>query len=402
MTIVARKPITDNLFCQGQHTIKIPGNGIAAPGIDAIKSQLFDWGFCPLPDDWCWDWRVGGKGEYVGTLTKRIGKFYYQKHATKLTPDQLTTIGNLGSQHSTRDETHLFDIVDRIGWSAGDFGDEGSCYWSCHASAKDMILDNGGGAVRFYDPETQGGIARAWIVPWANNCLLVFNGYGLETLPIARILAAHFDHAYYRRVELRNNDAFDGALWINGGAGYLIGPQSVVTTIDAIDLEWEESERFVCENCDCTIDEEHDHSPDGEDYCESCYNDRVAYCDHCNENVWSDDAGCDPNGSTICDDCSSALVRWCEHCQKDVWESDTKEGPDGNTICESCYDEKVVECVCCDAKVWSKDATTDPNGDECCRPCFNDRFTHCDDCGEAIHANATHCDDCRVEEEACA
>lgn len=334
-------------------------------------------------------------------MTKRIGKFYYQKHATKLTPDQLTTIGNLGSQHSTRDETYEFDFVGRIDWDAGDFGDEGSCYWSCHASAKDMILDNGGGAVRFFDPDTHSGIARAWIVPRPNNCVLVFNGYGMETLPIARILAAHHDHAYYRRVSLCNNDESDGALWINGATGYLIGPQEVVTTIDAIDFEWEELERFTCEYCECTIDEnDHYHSPDGDDYCESCYSERTFYCESCSENYWTSDSHTDPDGDMICEACYTDSVRWCKHCQSDVWESDTKEDLDGNTICDSCYNDKVAECVYCDAEVWSKDAVADPDGEECCRSCFDDRFIHCNDCGEVIRANTSHCDNCQVEEVA--
>lgn len=395
MTNVARKRRTDNLFCQGEHTIKIPGNGVAAPGIDAIKVHLSAiWGLPHLPDDWCWDWRVGGKGEYVGTLPKRIGKFYYQEHATKLTPDQLTTVGNLGSQHSTRDETYLFDFVDQIDWKAGDFGDSGSCFWTCHASAKDMILLNGGGAVRFFD--SAGGIARAWIVPWA-GCLLVFNGYGMETLPIARILAAHFDHAYYQKVKLHNNGAIDGALWINGGTGYLIGPQFAVTTVDAIDLEWEEPEQYTCEHCGDQIDEDdHYHSPAGDDYCESCYGDRVSYCGACDEGAWRDDITIDPDGNAICDDCYSALVRCCEHCQSDVWESDAKKDPAGNTICNSCYDDKVAECVYCYKEMWNENAMADPNEDDCCRSCFDDLFAHCDDCGGVIHANS-QCKDCRVE-----
>ncbi len=389
-----------DLFHQARHTIKIPGNGIAQPGIDAIKWTLTGWGLPNLPYAWCWDWRVVGKGEYVGTLPKRIGKWYYQEHATKLTPDQLTTIGNIGSQHSTRDETYSFDFVDRIDWSAGDFGDSGSCFWSCHASAKDMILDNGGGAVRFFHADTHNGIARAWIVPRPDGCFLVFNGYGMGTLPIARIVATHLDHAYYRQVKLTNNGISDGALWINGGNGYLVGPQSVVTTIDAIDLDWDDPDGCVCEHCGDRIDEEdHYHNPDGDDYCGSCHDNRVAYCESCHEDCWIVDTRTDPSGDLICESCYSDSVRWCEHCGEDVWESDTKEDPDSNIICDSCHSDNVVECVYCDKEVWSKDVLADPDGGDCCQSCFDDRFTHCDDCREVIHDSASLCDDCRVKEE---
>ena len=378
MTTATRKLTTDNLFHQARHTIKIPGNGIAQPGVDAIRRQLTDWGLPHLPDDWCWDWRVAGKGEYVGALPKRIGKWYYQEHATKLTPDQLTIVGNLGSRHSTRDETYSFDFVDHIDWSAGDFGDSGSCYWSCHASAKDMILDNGGGAVRFFDGATHYGIARAWIVPRPSGCLLVFNGYGMETLPIARILAAHLDHAYYRQVNLTNNGVHDGELWINNGKGYLIGPQAVVTAIDAIDLEWEGVEQCKCENCNCDIDEEdHYHDPDGDDCCESCYHDRVFYCESCGEDYWNHYAQTDPDGDTICETCYSNNVLWCDHCNSDIWESDAKEDPDGDTICASCRSDKVVECVCCDTEVWEDDAKENPIGGFICGACSLDLCNGC-------------------------
>ena len=400
MTTVARRPITLDLFRQGRHTIKIPGNGIAQPGIDAIKGHLTGEGLPNLPWDWCWDWRVTGKGEYVGALPKRIGKFYYQEHATKLTPDQLTTIGNLGAQHCPKTEMYEFDFVDRIDWEAGDFGDDDSCYWLCHTSAKEMITDNGGGAVRFFDPGTTEGIARAWIVPRENGCILVFNGYGLETLPITRILATHFGHAYYRQVSLRNNNEYKGALWINGGKGYLIGPQEVVTSIDAIDLGWDSPDDCVCEHCgECIDEDDHYYSPNDNDYCETCYGDRVFYCDACSEDCWLDDARTDPSEDLICESCYAHSVRYCEHCENDIWESDAKEGPDGNTICDSCYDNKVVECAYCTAEIWSNDAKEDPEGEECCRSCFNDRFVLCDDCGEVNHAETSLCDDCQVEEK---
>ena len=402
MSNVLCSPPVVNSLPLGRHTIKIPGNGISSPGIDAINQQIADWYLPALPDDWLWDWRVAGKGEYVGTLPKRIGKWFYQEHSIKLVPDQLTVIGNLGSQHCPRTETYEFDIVDRIDWSAGDFGDSGSCYWSCHASARDMILDNGGGAIRFFDPGTHDGIARAWIVPRPDGCLLVFNGYGMETLPIVRIVAAHLDHAYYRQVKLRNNGASDGALWINGSTGYLVGPQSVVTTIDAIDLGWEDPDGCVCE-CECCGDridpEDRHHSPDGEDYCESCYSDRVFYCESCNEDCWIDDSHTDPSGDLICDSCHNDNVRWCEHCNADVWESEAKEDPDGDVICESCHSDNVVECVYCDAEIWKTAAKEDPDGDHVCDVCFSDRFAYCDDCREVIHAETSLCDDCRAEEE---
>jgi hypothetical protein len=192
----------------GQHEIEIPGNGIDQAGIDKIQDRLHAWGFGTIPDDrllppnekevWHWEWKVAGKGEYVGALPKRIGKLVYQCRGVKLSPQQLSELGNIGAEHSGRHCKYWFDVVDRIDWGRTDFGQPSDCcFWGCHASAKDMILSNGGGAIRFFHGKgyrVAHGFARAWLAPW-KDCWIVFNGYGLETLPIARILATHLDHA---------------------------------------------------------------------------------------------------------------------------------------------------------------------------------------------------------------
>ncbi len=350
-------------FAAGRHTTKIPGNGITQSGISAI-AQLLHRQHVVLPANWPWVWHVSGKGEYVGTLPKRIGK-YARKQGHKLTPEVLSKVGNFGADHCEKSETYNFEFVDKIDWSAGDFGDEGSCFWSCHASAKDILLDNGAGAVCFYHKEfnattekrPERGFARAWIIPQPDNCFIVFNGYGIETLPIARILATYFDHAYYRKIDLDNRGCTDGNLWINGGTGYLVGPQNIVQEIAEVSLDWGNPDRILCEHCECEIDEVgHDHDPDGDDLCDDCYSNRVFYCEMCNVNCWIGDNYIDPDGDSICESCYNESIVRCILCEEDFWANDSIESPDRETICPSCHSSKVVKCEECGKEIWKTDS----------------------------------------------
>src|SRR5688572_6324743 len=146
-----------------------------------------------LPDDWQWTWIVQ-RGEYVGTLPKRIRSFYFKQHGIKCPDSFIEQIGNLARQHSDSQSYYTFEIVDQFDWEAGDFGDSGSCYWGGNAGARIMLNDNGGMAVCFFT-DSGHGYARAWFVEIDTDLFIIFNGYGFgrginATLTIARVLAS--------------------------------------------------------------------------------------------------------------------------------------------------------------------------------------------------------------------
>jgi len=371
MSSIAAAPPVGKLET-GRFTVIIPDNGITPIGVDLIQDKLAGWLSARIPDGWLgkdgkhhsweWTWKVGGRGEYVGALPKRVGKYAYQELGVKLTAKQLSEIGNLAAQHSVRNETYFCAIVDDFDWSDGDFGDGGSCYWGGNAGALDMLKDNGGRAILFWRDEAHTtGFARAWVVPF-EDCYVVFNGYGLETLPIARVLSAHLGHAYYRRINFANNGASAGTLWINGGTAWLVGPQSSVVEIDSIDLDWEEPEvSLSCERCGDSINEDyHSHAPDGNDYCEHCYCEHVSYCEHCSEDVWAEEAQSDPNGDTICDDCYRAKCSSCEGCDDSFWNRDMKDG-----YCPDCHLEKYSDCEECGKECHVEDLERVDDCDVC-------------------------------------
>jgi len=415
----------------GQFTIDIPGNGINQTGIDLIQIALLEWGYDEIPENeplppskseyWKWDWKVPGKGEYVGSLPKRIGKLLYQMQGVKIPPHLLSKLGNIGSQYSGKHCKYWFDIVNTIDWEKTDFGQPDTCcFWSCHAGAKEMIVENGGGAIRFFDPGSEiladeapaytpdYGFARAWLAPW-RGCWIVFNGYGLETLTVARILATHMGHAYYRRIHLTNLGSASGELWVNGpGAGFLIGPQEQVLQWESVDLKWEVIE---CAGTQCGGCGEHFNVADmrmaaGEAWCSDCFDDACFTCEHCDESYLMEDMISNPDGGYLCDTCWEDLCFRCTACGEVFWQEDSFETPDVQygSVCEECLEESCKTCAACGVVVWKKDAIKDPADEFLCEDCWNDRCYMCCKCdnvrwknkaGDVFTSGGRICWECR-------
>lgn len=261
-----------------------------------------------LPKDWDWTWVVS-KGTYAGTLPKRIAKFYFKEHGIKCPEKFLSQIGNIGREHASQAVEYTFEFVNRIDWEAGDFGDEGSCFWG--RGAIDMLNDNGGMAIRFF--ENGEGVGRAWLIDWASVYIL-FNGYGLAgnaTLTAARVMALHLN-ATYKKIRLTNYGMTGGALWINNdGTAYAIGAPDMVEDIDTADLDWDDPDIIACSDCGDRVNEDETYTgADGEMYCQTCFYDRFDTCGRCGETHYRDDLYYTEDG----DMCEYCLDRHYEHC----------------------------------------------------------------------------------------
>ncbi len=227
----------------------------------------------PLPPDFEFLWVTTD-----GKFTKRVSKYYFETFGIKLPDDVISAIGNLAREHSSVAVTYRFQIVDKIEWQDGDFGDDGSCYWSVRAAAKDMITDNGGYAICFFK-EDGGGIGRAWLYN-TGDFWVIWNGYGFNgnpTLIISRMFA-QWQGLRYTRIYLTNNSSTDNTLFINGGVGYVIAPNPVGIT--SYDFGW--PEYFNCLMCEKRIDGEQVHyCPDYEAYCATCFQAEFYICGAC-------------------------------------------------------------------------------------------------------------------------
>jgi hypothetical protein len=364
-----------------------------------------------LPNDWEWVSVVTGKGEYVGSFTKRVAKYYRQKHGFKFTSDQLGALGSLVGSHVNKLSEYVIDFTDTFDWSAGDFGDDGSCFWSCNADAKGALMDDGAYAVRFWKPcecsspyceKELKGFARAWLIP-RGNCLVVMNGYGLETYTIARILAQHWNLSY-RRIDLCNHGKTQGLIYINGGKGIIIGAEEDVAGQRELDLEIDYEGRVLCDRCE-------EYIP-GETYviegygtvCESCSED-FSRCDACDGMYQDDDlfevAAHDDEyrtNSYVCSECRQQDYTECEACRRYVRNEDVTDVQCDN-LCSTCLEAKGgdVECPDCEDRYLGADMI-DIGGVLYCSGCAKDY--ECDQCGrplpdeEYADCKTTVCNEC--------
>jgi hypothetical protein len=373
-----------------RYTFTLPEGSISSEGIRLIMQyiqtrELFsdEWKnlnpdtklnyLPPLPENWAWQWLVGGKGEYVGTFPKRVSKYYWQEHQLKSPTTFVQELGNRARQHSSKHKAYTFDFVNRFNWNAGDFGDAHSCFWGDRKAARKTLEDNKGLAIRFFEGDK--GYARAWIMPIGDNRYIVFNGYGHEgnpTLICARVMATWLGLGY-KRIELSNYGATSGTLYINGDIGYLIGTSEQTAELDEYDLELPCDDCLSCYSCGDDINEDDSYiAPNGESYCQDCFYDIYDYCVHCDETFYRDDMYYVENEGDICASCLDRHYSRCERCEE--------YHADSSII--------VIE------------------GDSYCDDCAMEVGTSCDNCAEMIkldHATSTdrgvYCEDCKPKEE---
>jgi formylmethanofuran dehydrogenase subunit E len=356
---------TDKIVIREKIRFSMPSGSVDNIGQAEIRHLLPE----KLPSDWRWETRIGGKGEFVGTLPKRIAKYFYQKNHTKLSSDLLGKIGSIMSAHTNSETEFIFDFTDTFDWSSGDFGDAGSCYWGCHSAAKDLLRDHGALAMRLYKDNK--GYARAWLYP-RNNGFVVFNGYGHETIQIARILASYLGLSY-RKITLENNGDSSGAIWINGANGFVVDSEENVNSIECFDMDIED-DLTRCTDCGRYTDEL--TSVGGQDLCESCLSDRYFYCEDCNEYCVNDDAR-EIEGRYICESCLESYNQ-CDCCDKYFFEPLSKV--DGKHVCEDCMDD-TFSCDCC-GKLRFDNKYNRIGDEDICDDCKDKYCSKCFKCGE--------------------
>jgi hypothetical protein len=343
-----------------------------------------------LPATWNWAARVGGFGEYVGTLPKRIAKFYWQKSKMKLSSDLLGKIGSVIGLHTSKAEAYTFDITDSFDWEAGDFGDDGSCYWSCHAGARPAMKKHGCTAIRFYD-ENGGGMGRAWLCDTEDGVVL-FNSHGLDAPLAARILATYRGLSY-RKVDLENNGKTNGLIWINCD-GYLIGPEELVNNHGLIDLCIGEGQH--CYGCGEYIDGDFITLHDGGHVCSDCEDD-YGYCADCDQWFHCDELT-HIGDNCVCENCLCSYT-FCDDCEEWHSESDC-EHIGVKYICSDCLTQgDYIECKTCDTWV-ALDDSLDVDEEWYCHSCAEDLdYSVCEECGLACtdcvdQDGETFCKDC--------
>lgn len=355
-----------------KYTYQIGSDGISEEGVYAIKRYLlnlesiYKWADATksidrvdiingtwskklvFPEDWQWTWIVKGKGEYVGTLTKRISKYIYKKMGISLTQDELQALGCLASDNSMNNHAYIFDFTDVFDWTSSEFGESSSsCWWERGAdSYKDRFQNIGGLAMRFYN-EAGRGRARCWL-SLEDEHLVIFNGYGMEsgggpTLPIARVLASWLGMSY-KRIEVTCCD-----LYINSSVGYAIGSTEALESVNSKNYEVDRLESWgTCENCGDDIEDENSANYyNGDCYCQDCFDHLFFSCYHCGNNHPIGDSVI-VEGDYWCENCVSNHAVSCAVCNELV--SDRHSyfiSGDELDVCPDCYSHNVAACETC-------------------------------------------------------
>lgn len=329
-----------------QFSLEMPAV-VNTTGMLDIKALLNEHGLPAVNDPaFEWVWKTNR-----GTLPKRLDAWLRRVHHIKADPKILSLVGNLAARHSERHgQSYCFDFTRNLhSWRAGDFGDEGSCYWSFNAGARDILEDElDAYAVRFYDPDQEYGVARAWAVPVCvrsdEQALILFNGYGYELLDQVRVVSQALGNLPYKRIRLTNEGECSGTLYINGGVGYILGKQEVIDAITSWDFDasTEGYGTVSCHHCGRRVHEEDAYSPECSDYnyCERCYSDLFTFCEHCHHDLWAEEA-VHFNGMPYCESCLEDVAAQCCECDE-YFPKDEVYEVDGECYCEKCCPETYV------------------------------------------------------------
>lgn len=152
--------------------------------------------------------------------------------------------------------------------------------------------------------------------------------------------------------------------------------------------------------CDCggRVDEDNSRTSDnGDTYCEDCYFNNFAYCEHCGNDVPNDDY----LGDGYCNECGDQ----CYNCGSVHKKDNMYTGPDDECYCEECYNDKFSYCEGCEMDVERDSMVKGPDNEYYCPDCHADKFTECKDCGdvaEIVDIQDGLCPDCydkKQEEE---
>jgi hypothetical protein len=335
-----------------RYTFKNPAGTISDSGITEIRKFISSqslqsdvwkavnpdcqYYFLPsLPDNWQWVWVVQ-KGEYAGTMPKRVSKYYYKALKLRCPETFLQELGNIARKHANDSTEYTFEFVDEFNWSSGDYGDYGACWFHSNSDARQILADAGGMAIRFYNANGA-GIARAWVYP-TDDMYIVFNGYGLQTITIARIMATWLGMDY-KKINLSNWDRSNGTVWINGGMGYLLGTSATIDPINDYDLEiGEEDDDYVCEGCGNGVHEDYVYFAFGDAYCSDCYHEYYADCWHCEETVSRDNITYDAHDHDICESCLNRHYTTCDECDQWYPNEEVHEHAE-KWYCTGCYED---------------------------------------------------------------
>jgi hypothetical protein len=289
-----------------------------------------------LPDDWNWQWLVE-RGEYRGNFPRRASAYYHRHLKLRCPENFLSELGNLARTHSESEESYTMEFTRNLLWKRGAFGDM-TCW---HEGQKQCLMDANGFAVRFYKDGK--GFGRAWMYSPEDSVYITFNGYGYESVQIARIVAAYLKMEY-KAIDVTIDGDTGGFMYVNDRSGFVIGTAETIEGYDDYDIECG-CYYSTCDRCGGSIEHEDDEypAPNGDRYCRSCYDEYVSYCDNCGHDRWADDMTyVESIGESVCDSCLEHYFTDCHHCEE-TYRSNALILLGEHLYCEACIADLNIE-----------------------------------------------------------
>jgi len=269
------------------------------------------------------DWLVTGKGDYVGTFPKRVAKWLFKRHGVKLSASHLQTIGNLVSDHVSKDSADIYLAFDQEyteGSEARDYCHHDSCWWGeGRKGLREGFVKEGGWAIRQFDGYTP--TSRCWIV-WdkEHSCYVLFNAYGKTDLAnFSRNLSTAWGLSYSQASLYPDRDEY----FINSDKCYVIADPVTAEKLAGTELyvSWHKPIKPLIQ-CHCCCE----HFPEDE----------------------ADTARSADGIVQVCPDCLPSHTHTCNRCYNrfvDDAMSSTRQG-----YCIACSDY-VNPCRCCNSQL---------------------------------------------------
>jgi len=308
------------------------------------------------------DWTVTGKHPYVGTMPKRIAKWFYKVRAYNLSEDMISEIGNIGSRYLDKKSEFDIDFTQTFEWKDGDFGDSGSCFWGGRSTAKDMLVKAGAYAMRFYDTDSGRGIGRSWLMPIENNsAYMLFNSYGpYQIWTLARLLS-HITGMPYKKVQLSNRGDCCGVLYINSNMGMMLGSEELLDKTTSYDFNLQDIRKPYCTCSRCSVEiysSGEAYTANDLRFCWDCFS-TIPACNYCgvrintarNQHIEMVDTVVSPDTYTFCSTrcIESAGYCSCNDCHNYVWDSELVRTIGNNRVCPTCV-ENYQSCEACNGR----------------------------------------------------
>lgn len=409
----------------GIMTVDVPNNGIEDKGMIEIVKALTLWMtekncFKIIPNDMMYnhignEWLVTDKKrDLLGTFPKRLAKAFRRRLEIDLDCQIMGQVGDIARQHCPKSKTYYVDFVNKFGWSSGDFGDAGSCYWGEERRGlRSKMASDGFWAMRFYPNKDcyDRGLGRCWIKPVGTGAV-IFNAYptSMSIQIMARVFAFITGMSYTKIPSLMNNGDDCGKLYINGGKGQYIGLEK---DFERFNVEYDFHFSFGCGvKCAHCGDEFEDEDALNESFsvgddsiCESCFRDHYFVCDECSESFHNNHGHDIGDCGKVCTECFNEKYTECKECECAIKIEDGDYNViDDDTYCCDCADKIATYCADCGERTGEqhlKDNMYQAKDDDDVYYCYDCNDDHlCHDCEDYFvtmeegHDGLMRCPDC--------